>query len=52
VADTLLAYAEQSQARVLVVATHARRGLSRLRHGSVEADALAYATLPVLVARR
>jgi nucleotide-binding universal stress UspA family protein len=52
VAGTLLAYAEASHARLLVLATHARRGLRRLRHGSVEADALAHATLPILVVRR
>jgi nucleotide-binding universal stress UspA family protein len=51
VADALLAYAEKSRARMLIVATHARRGLDRLRHGSVEADVLGQATLPVLVVR-
>jgi nucleotide-binding universal stress UspA family protein len=51
VADTLLAYAEGTHARMLVVATHARRGLDRLRHGSVEADLLRQARLPVLVVR-
>jgi nucleotide-binding universal stress UspA family protein len=51
VADALLAYAARSQARMLIVATHARRGLDRLRHGSVEADLLGEATLPILVVR-
>jgi nucleotide-binding universal stress UspA family protein len=51
VAETLLAYADESHAGMLVLATHARRGLDRLLHGSVEADALVRATLPILVVR-
>jgi nucleotide-binding universal stress UspA family protein len=51
VADSLLGYAERSRAAMLIVATHGRRGLTRLRHGSVEAAAVARAALPVLVVR-
>jgi nucleotide-binding universal stress UspA family protein len=51
VAETLLAYADESHAGMLVLATHARRGLDRLLHGSVEADVLVRATLPILVVR-
>jgi len=51
VAETLLAYAGQTHARMLVVATHARRGLDRLVHGSVAAELLTQATVPVLLVR-
>jgi nucleotide-binding universal stress UspA family protein len=51
VAETLLAYAEQSDARMLILATHARRGLDRLVHGSVAAELLARAAVPVMLVR-
>ena len=51
VADTLLARAERSHAALLVIATHARRGLTRFLRGSVEADAAARAPFPLLVVR-
>jgi nucleotide-binding universal stress UspA family protein len=51
VADTLLAHAERSRAALLVIATHARRGLTRFLRGSVEAAAAARAPLPLLVVR-
>ena len=36
---------------MLLLATHARRGVRRLVQGSVESDALTLATLPILVVR-
>lgn len=51
VTDTLLAHAERSHARLLVIATHARRGLARVLRGSVEAAAAARTQLPILVVR-
>jgi nucleotide-binding universal stress UspA family protein len=51
VADTLLAHADRSHAALVVIATHARRGLNRFLRGSVEATAAARASLPLLVVR-
>ena len=51
IAETLLAYAAESHAGMLVIATHARRGPRRLLRGSVEAAAVTRATLPILVVR-
>jgi nucleotide-binding universal stress UspA family protein len=51
VADALLQYAQDHHALLLVIATHARRGIARLLRGSVEAAVISKAPLPVLVVR-
>lgn len=49
VAADLRLYARREGAAALAVATHARRGLDRLLHGSVAARVAAHATIPVLL---
>jgi nucleotide-binding universal stress UspA family protein len=47
-ADTILRYAEDAQAGMIILATHGRRGLERLLMGSVTEHVLRRATCPVL----
>jgi nucleotide-binding universal stress UspA family protein len=51
VAAALLDLASHRRAAMLVIASHARHGIDRLLHGSVETNVIARATMPVLVAR-
>jgi nucleotide-binding universal stress UspA family protein len=51
VGDALLEYAQDRDALMLILATHARRGVTRLLRGSVEAAVISKAPLPVLVVR-
>lgn len=48
--DAISAHATESHAAVIVMTTHARKGLDRLRSGSVTADVVGHAPCPVLAA--
>jgi nucleotide-binding universal stress UspA family protein len=50
-ADGIAAAADRARCDVIFMASHGRRGLDRLAEGSVTADVLAKAKVPVLVYR-
>ena len=50
-ADALLDFAERTGASAIFATTHGRRGLDRLRAGSVAADLVRHATMPVILHR-
>lgn len=50
-AAAILEAARANQADLIVLTTHARRGLDRLVHGSVAHEVLKHAEVPVLLLR-
>ena len=50
-AEELLAFLQETRPALLAMATHGRRGMARLRLGSVTEEVLRRADVPVLVAR-
>ncbi|MCS6827524.1 MAG: universal stress protein [Caldilinea sp.] len=51
VVETILAVARESRADLIAMASHGYRGLARLLHGSVAAELLHRASLPLLILR-
>ena len=49
--ESIVTYARGQSCDVIVMGTHGRRGLSRLRYGSVAESVLRQAPCPVLTAR-
>ena len=49
-ADSLIAEAARTDAALLALGTHGRRGIARVALGSVSSRVVRHATIPVLVA--